>query len=611
MKKKQTIEKNNALINAVTPIGIWQNKNDLEIGENYGKVYGIIRYLDSVKYGWMSKISNIPHTIFGYSFTPIDNAEFVEALDKNISKDRAIAESGNSEKIRQRAKKRANDATKLMLQLDQFNEPAGLLSSLIMPMGEDLELLDEAKRKTTSSCTIAKCKPRLLSGQQLAAFKQLSPMHITEKEVTNITGRPVPLSAVIGGFANASTGYNDNKGFYVAKDVAGGLIVLWLWMRDEDRTNSNMTVMGIPGQGKSTAIKSIALSEYMSGTKIIFTDPEDEYKELCKKLKGDWINAAGGSYGRINPLEIQPLAQDDEEDDIEKLYVDQGHGMGDMALYIQHLSIFFKILFPSLTETQLELMKDTIIELYKNFHITWDTDISKLKPTDYPVFLDLYKLLGEKSEREEKVRKESDVNHYKELCILFKDIAMGSLQGLWNGHTTINANSRCICMGTKALQSMPNNIKCAQYFLLNSWIWKEMSQDRNERVLLFKDEAYLEIDPDIPQTIGYLRNMSKRARKYESGIVVISQTVVDFLDPSVKKFGQALLDNAAYKILFGTDGEDLNELKKVFRLKDAEEALLAKKQRKHALMIIGNRRMHVEFDIPDYKFKYFGTAGGR
>ena len=50
------------------------------------------------------------------------------------------------------------------------------------------------------------------------------------------------------------------------------------WKRGNDRTNSNMVVMGVAGVGKSTAVKHIILSEYMKGTKIIFIDPESGAK---------------------------------------------------------------------------------------------------------------------------------------------------------------------------------------------------------------------------------------------------------------------------------------------------------------------------------------------
>lgn len=611
MRQGKVVETNNALINAIAPIGLAPMRNQLSVGENLVKLYGIIKYPSTVDYGWLGKISNIPGTMFSYTFNQIENDDFIQALNKNISRQRALEHDGNSVLIRQRAKKTADDGERLMRQIDQHAEAVGILSTLVMPIAAEKELLVKAARKATSSCLIGQCKPRILSNLQIEGFKQISPMYPTNTDVTNITGKIVPLSAVMGGFANTSSGYNDGAGYYVAKDATGGLIVLYIWKRGDDRTNTNITILGEPGQGKSTAIKSIVVSEYMMGTKIIFVDPEREYKDLCKNLKGDWINAAGGSKGRINPLEIQPMPRDDEDEEENKLFKDEGHGMGDMALYIQHLDTFFSIYIPSLSDMEKAILKDVLIELYNKFHITWDTDITKLKSEDFPIFSDLYELLCEKSKEKEAVRKDTDVNHYENLAILMKDVAKGSLSGLWNGHTTIEAHTKCICLDTKDLQDVSDNVKRAQYYIINSWIWKMMSQDRKEKVLAICDEAYLMIDPEVPQSLGFLRNVSKRDRKYEAGLVIVSHGVVDFLDPSVKKYGQTLLDNASYKIFFGTDGENLNDMKKVFKLTDAEEALLAKKRRKHALMIIGAKRLHVDFDIPEYKFQYFGTAGGR
>jgi hypothetical protein len=39
------------------------------------------------------------------------------------------------------------------------------------------------------------------------------------------------------------------------------------------------------------------------------------------------------------------------------------------------------------------------------------------------------------------------------------------------------------------------------------------------------------VDPNVPQSLIFLRNVAKRARKYEAGLVIISHSVVDFLDP--------------------------------------------------------------------------------
>ena len=76
-------------------------------------------------------------------------------------------------------------------------------------------------------------------------------------------------------------------------------------------------------------------------------------------------------------------------------------------------------------------------------------------------------------------------------------------------------------------------------------------------------------------------------------------------------YGQALLDIPAYKILMGCDGMNLIETKQLFNLTDAEEQLLVQKKRGNALVMIGSKRLHVNFQIPDYKFKFMGNSGGR
>ena len=79
----------------------------------------------------------------------------------------------------------------------------------------------------------------------------------------------------------------------------------------------------------------------------------------------------------------------------------------------------------------------------------------------------------------------------------------------------------------------------------------------------------------------------------------------------VKMYGQELLDNPTYKLLMGIDGSNLEKVVSLYKLTEQEITLLEAKRRGHAVMMIGARRMHVRFDIPEYKFKYFGTAGGR
>ena len=95
---------------------------------------------------------------------------------------------------------------------------------------------------------------------------------------------------------------------------------------------------------------------------------------------------------------------------------------------------------------QKAVLKKCLVELYQQFHITWDTDVAELKPTDFPIFFELYKLVKEKADTEK------DRQAYADLSLLLYDIAEGSDSFIWNGHSTIATDSQFICLDTNALQ---------------------------------------------------------------------------------------------------------------------------------------------------------------
>ena len=605
MQTKVNINPN--IINIITPMGLELKRNSVIIGENTGRIYGIVKYPQKVDYGWLSKITNIPGTVVGVTFIPIDNGEFIAGLSRSIIQHRGNAESAKDPLAQQRAEKAAIDGEKIMLQIDQMGETVGTMIITVMATAREESNFNKICRKAESVIATNKCKTRIMANLQEQAFKSLSPYHTVDEAVEEVLKRIIPMSTFVGGFPFSSSGYNDGTGYYFGRDNGGGLVVLDPWKRGNDRTNTNFTIMGVAGVGKSTVVKHIALAEYMKGTKIIFIDPEREYRELTENLGGDWINAGGGSNGKINPLQIRPTPVDEED----SFYKDDENGMGDMAIYIKNLEIFLSLYLPSLTDKHKALLKAAIIELYNKFNITWDTDINELSNEDFPIFSDLHELILQKFKDEEKKGNIQKANEYEELALLLQDIALGSDAFLWNGHSTIQTNSRCICLDTHDLQNTGDNIKRTQYFNLLTWCWQQMSCDRTEPVLLICDEAYLMIDPNVPQSLVFLRNVEKRSRKYEAGVAIISHSVVDFLDPRIKMYGQALLDIPCFKILMGCDGQNLQETKTLYNLTDAEEQLLAQKKRGNALVMIGSKRLHVNFEIPDYKFKYMGTAGGR
>ena len=317
MKKKNASEfvpVNQALLNVITPMGLEIKRNSLVIGENTGRVYGVVKYPQKVDMGWLSKITNIPSTIVSIGFKPVDNSTLITAISKSIVQNRAAADGAKDPLARQRAEKAAEDGERIMLQIDQNGETVGLMSISVMPIARDDKNFTKVTRRVDSVLGVMKCKGRALASLQKEGLQNISPTFPTNGKIENIIQRIVPMSTFVGGFPFASSGFNDGTGYYFAKDNSGGLIIVDTWKRGEDRTNSSFVVMGVAGVGKSTAVKHIALAEYMKGTKLIFIDPESEYKDLCMNLNGDWINAGGDKRGLLNPLQIRPAPKDVEGD---------------------------------------------------------------------------------------------------------------------------------------------------------------------------------------------------------------------------------------------------------------------------------------------------------
>lgn len=601
--------RNRGLLSAITPIGIEFNKNEFALGENYCRIYSVIKYPPEVSIGWLSRLTGIPGTIVSISVTPIDNADFSNTMSRTVSEYRAAAESTKDQLERSRKIKAADDAEKIMKQIDQDNGNASGFGLQIMVLSRDKEDFTDKCSRIESAANALGCRVRILSNLQKDAYMHLSATYPQQKIINDIIERPFLLSTFTGGYPYAENGFCDTEGYYLGKNSSGGIVLFDLWKRSTTRTNSNITLVGDSGMGKSTALKHLILSEAARGTKIIIIDPEGEYKEIClsEYIKGKWIDVAGGRGGVINPLQVRPAPRDDDEE--EKGVKDQGvdlSGVGDLAIHLKTLDTFFSLYLPSLTDSHKALLEQVLIELYRQFGITWDTDVTKLKNAVYPTFTDLYNLIHGKKETDK-----SKFALYDELELLLSSAANGADRGLWNGQTTIDGNSSCICLDTKAVTSMGSRILSAQYFNVLSWCWQEMSKNKTERVMLIADECWMLIDPRCPQSLEFLRNAEKRARKYEGSVVVSTQQLVDFLDPQVKMYGQPVLDMPTIKLLFSLSGKGLEEAVEVFGLNTAQTELVGSKQRGAALMNIGAQKMKIQFSFSDERLAMFGKGGGR
>jgi hypothetical protein len=607
-KNKNNVLVNTHLVDVITPQGLEFHQSDFWFGEQLARVIVVTNYPPRVRIGWLSRIANMEGVTCSIHLNPTEPGKLIQRITKSIGELGGRLQQGGNALTVQRTEQQYKDANKLLKLIDQEQENVFYVTVAIMVMASDKDELNRKSKKIESALAGSKMKGRGAMFKQEESLLAVGPYGMCPTSVSEISSRNMPVSTIAGAYPFNSSGLNDGTGYIFGIDALGGLILLDTWKRGDDRTNANWTVLGLPGVGKSTAVKHIFLNEWCLGTKIIIIDPEREYKDMCENLKGQWINCGGGKGGRINPLQVRNVPLD-EEDEKEPLYKDEGKGLGALALHFQNLRTFFKLSLKDIDAIDYALLEEVLEELYTSKGITWDTDIKLLKNADYPIMEELYNLLVVKSEDE--TIKEKRRERYDKLAVLLRSAAIGADSALWNGYTTVEPNSDFIVMDTHELQDADLDIKRAQYFNILTWTWQYASEDREEEVLVGVDEAYLLVDPQVPQTLIFLRNFSKRIRKYGGGLAVISHSVVDFLHETVRQYGQALMDNPSFKFFMGTDGKNLEELTQLMKLTEAEQEMLAKKKRGHGLLIAGSKRIHAKVELADHEISIFGKGGGK
>lgn len=527
----------------------------------------------------MAKLTENTGAIFSINIEPTDNAELIENLDARVRDATSLSKIAKNESVKQMREAEVKEASDIISRMINNNEVVSYLTIYIcVSAQEEKDLLvkcSEVEREVQK----LKLKIRPVTNFLLTSgFKAVAPFFTIQTDLTEYFKRNILTSSFTGGFLFNTNTFIDEKGFYFGINQNGGIIIFNIWHKDADRTNSNMLIVGSSGAGKSLSVKHLIYNEIPS-SKILIIDSEDEYTYLAKNLKGKIVNCGGSNNGNIlNPLQIR-ASKDDEED------------MNAMAIHFQFLHTFFEILFPSITDIEFSILDKVLEELYIKFGITQDTNFLKLKNTDFPRLEDLYYLLEEKNKNEFK-------DEYVKLLSLIRPISIGQASTIWNGYTDITIDTRLTVFNTKNMQEFQVQYKRAQYYNIMSYAWEILSKNKDERDILIADECHILIDPNIPQTLEYLRNISKRARKYNSSIIVISQSLEDWLNEKIRLYGQSLLANSTYKLFFKMDGQDLRDVVKTFSLTKKEENLIYNAKKGECLLTAGTRKIFATLKIP-------------
>lgn len=578
-------EKNIKIINVLTPLtGMSYENGMIRIGDMYSKVGGITDYPSVLPLGISSKYNKVPFSYTTHIFIPENSGLFTKGIAKGIRQAEMRGYETRDASIEILSKNEANSGREMIEQI-QDGDAVGYMINMSMIFGETPEEVKNRYKRFENQIEGMQMRFRGMSHLSRQSFKTLAPFYTIDSEVENIFKRNILFSDFCKCFPFAGNQIT-KKGYYLGVDNMNGLLLHNSWER-KNNMNGNIVVIGESGSGKTTACKHLLFNEYLIGTKLIVIDPENEYSNFAKKLNGNVIDISGKNI--INPLQIR-INLDDKNNSYD--------------FHIQKIRNFFSILLPELKYTELNLLIRELEKTYSKFNINEKNNFEKLDNKAYPILNDLYQTIKESFSN---ISKEDDYYlTYRTILDFVRELTSGIYSKMFNNYTNVNLNNDITIFNISEVQNVEDNIKKALYYNLLNFCWEQITNNKkkNENTFLVLDEAHLLLDSRIKDTMITLKTISKRCRKYNANLMIISHSLIDMLDDELRKEGQGILENANYKILLGTDGKNLEESQNIFKLTGQEVDILASKKKGSGIFIAGSLKTPINFKILRYEKEF-------
>lgn len=569
------------------------------IGDSYRCCWVIKEYPPSTEelaiLSLLSDKSGVTLRIFIRLVDPMEQRKILQnAMRKNTLKT-----TSNDVNDTVQAEKNIQDVVELLSNLRKNREPLLHCAVFIELKANSLDALKELQSDINMELSRSKIEVEKLTLRQKEGFLSVVPMG--SNQFGEQFERVLPASSVANLYPLNFSGKTDPKGFYIGRDKYGTNILVDFDRRAEDKTTSNILILGNSGQGKSYLMKLILTNIRESGKSIIVLDPESEYKELCDNLGGCYIDFLSGDY-IINPLEPKTWS-DGEDDDGPEAF----RRKTKLSQHIAFLKDFFKTYNEEFEQDHINTIEIMLTKLYARFGITDMTDFSLLKPTDYPTMQDFYNICEEEFYTYDSKRKYLYTEDMiQKVCLNIESMCKGAESKYFNGHSNIT-DDKFIVFGVKGLMDTNKRLKDAMLFNILSYMSNKLLGEGYAAASI--DELYLFLTNRT--AIEYIRNAMKRVRKKESTMILASQNIEDFLIPGIKEMTKPLFSIPTHQFLFNPGQINPKDFMDALQIEPSEYDLIKYPERGSCLYRCGNERYLLQVKAPSYKAELFGSAGGR
>lgn len=517
----------------IAPSAIEIDFNHIKIGTKFFRSYFAVGYPSHVVPNWLAPLINFEYPIdIATFYYPRDTKEILENLRNKIAQLEASLNIEASRGVIQdpTLKVALEDARELQQSMASGNErffQYGLYMTIRANTLEELETIAKNLESTLAAIGVL-VKPATL--QQEQAFQSTVPYGLDKIEMY----RNMDTTSLATTFPFTSSELTMEKGILYGINLHNRSLVIF------DRfsmPNANTVVFATSGAGKSYTVKLEALRSLMLGIEIIIIDPENEYKDLCDTVGGEYISFSQDGAQKLNPFELSGLFNTDEDE---------------LRFKILSLNGLVRMMMGgNLTPEESAILDRALILTFKEKGITPDPRTHKNEP---PLLEDLYKIFQAMAE-----------NEAHGMATRLEKYVRGSAAGVFDQASNVNLQNQFTVF---SIRDLVDDLRPMAMYVILDYIWTKVKKDKRKRLLII-DEAWVMMQ--YPDAARFVFSIAKRARKYALGLTTITQDINDFLSSD---YGKAIVNNAAIQLLLKQTPSAIEVLQKTFYLTEGEKLFL-------------------------------------
>ncbi|MDO8428328.1 MAG: DUF87 domain-containing protein [Candidatus Diapherotrites archaeon] len=532
-----------------------QNKYDhIVLNQSLNRVEMAVGYPRFIKEGWLNAIVASPGNFdVTLHIEPQCINTVLEQLNRELIKQRSDVIASESKGIVSPSLKLQYEDTYRMLEnLQRGDEKLFNFSLYLNARAKNKQELELLSRKIESELNAIMIIPKTPYLKQQPALQSVLPLAQDKLKMK----RNISSSALAACFPFTTAFLNaQEKGIMFGVNYTNNIPII---LNPYTFANYNGLVLGSSGSGKSFFVKLYILRNLLNETKTFVIDPQGEYLELTNAYKGQIIEISRNSNTIINPLDLM------------------GKDFGDKLLSLMDL---FKIMFGELTEVQRSILDKSLHETYLRKGITPENQETWKKTP--PMLKDLYLVL---EEEEKKTRSKIQQLTYEALLNRLRIYAKGSFSFL-NNPTKLNLEKNLITFNIK---EMPEQVKPVIMFLILDYLYEKVQKNK-ERKLIVVDEAWSLLK--YGEQAEYLFKICKTARKFGTGLLILTQEVNDLLHT---KAGNSVLANTSWKVLLRQEASVIQDITQKFGLKQTEQNFILTSTPGTGLLLAMNDRIPIK-----------------